>query len=136
MIERDCDLWIESADYRCILTSAAVTDGEATLDSVSARTAAGRFAGLAVDIGRLLTSRGNHVHLVRPGLCSFPVRQYQWANPNLDIITRSARELAELVGDAKTLLPRPGCADGELAWEDVSKAIEFLPDNVVIVPKG
>lgn len=134
MIEKACDLWIEPAEYRCILTSAAVAGGEAVLETPSARTAATRFAGLALDLGRLITARGNHVHVLRPGLCSFPIKQYQWAGPSLQIIERSARELAEIVGTAKTLLPRPGCGDGELKWEDVAKALAFLPDNVIIVP--
>ena len=135
MIEKTCNLWIEPADYRCILTSAAVTNGEAVLESRSARGAAAKFAGLAADLGRLLTARGNHVHLIRPGLCSFPIKQYQWSGPNLQVIARSARELTELVGTAKTLLPRPGCGEGELTWEEVSKAIAFLPDNIVVVPE-
>ena len=133
MIEKACNLWIEPADYRCILTSAAVANGEAVLESRSARAAGERFAGLAADLGRMLTARGNHVHLIRPGLCSFPIKQFQWSGPDLQLITRSARELAELVGVAKTLLPRPGCGDGELAWEAVSKAISFLPDSIVAV---
>lgn len=134
MIEKACDLWIEPAEYRCILTSAAVANGEAVLETPSARIAATRFAGLALDLGRLITARGNHVHLLRPGLCSFPIKQYQWAGPSLQIIERSARELAEIVGTAKTLLPRPGCGDGELKWEDVAKALAFLPNNIIIVP--
>ncbi len=136
MIEKTCDLWIEPAEYRCILTSAAVVNGEAVLESRSALTAAARFAGLATDLGRMLTARGNHVHVIRPGLCSFPIKQYQWSGPNVQIITRSARELCELVGAAKTLLPRPGCADGELEWEQVQQALAFLPDNIVIVNTG
>jgi hypothetical protein len=133
MIEKACNLWIEPADFRCILTSAAVANGEAVLESRSARAAGERFAGLAADLGRMLTARGNHVHVIRPGLCSFPIKQYQWSGPDLNLITRSARELAELVGAAKTLLPRPGCGDGELAWEAVSKALAFLPDTIVAV---
>ena len=133
MIESSCNLWIERADYRCILTSAAVANGEAALETPSARTAAGRFAGLAGDLGRLLTARGNHVHVIRPGLCSFPIKQFQWSGPTLQIIEQSARELGALVGQAKTLLPRPGCGEGQLAWEDVAKVLSSLPDNVVIV---
>jgi len=133
MVEKTCNLWLEPADYRCILTCGAVTGGEAVLESRSAREAASRFSGLAADLGRLITARGNHVHLIRPGLCSFPIKQYQWSGPSLQIIERSARELVELVGNAKTLLPRPGCDEGELKWEDVAKALAFLPDNIVVV---
>ncbi|HPM23590.1 MAG TPA: ADP-ribose-binding protein [Phycisphaerae bacterium] len=133
MIEKNCDLWLEPADYRCILTNAAVSNGEAVLDTPSAQRAAAKFAGLAEDLGRLLTARGNHVHEIRPGLCSFPIKQYQWAGPSLAVIERSARELAQIVGTGKTLLPRPGCGEGELAWEDVAKVLAALPDNVIVI---
>jgi hypothetical protein len=134
MIQKTCNLWLERADYRCILTSGAVGgDGEAALETRSAREAAGKFAGLGADLGRLLTARGNHVHLIRPGLCCFPVKQFQWSGPSLQIIQRSARELAELVKTAKTLLPRPGCGPGELPVPDVVAALSFLPDSIVLV---
>jgi hypothetical protein len=73
------------------------------------------------------------VHLVRPGVVSFPIQQYQWSGPNLQIIERSARQLAGLVGTAKTLLPRPGCGPGQLPWEEVQKALASLPDNVIVI---
>jgi len=134
MKEKACNLWIEPADYRCIPTSGATNDeGAAIMDSGLALEAAKKFHNLEVDLGVLLTSRGNHVHEIRPGLCSFPVQQYQWSGPSLETITRSARELVELVGDAPTLLPRPGCGPGELSWEDVRQALSFLPDNIIVI---
>ena len=133
MVEKTCNLWLEPAVYRCILTSGAVSNGEAVLESRSARTAATKFAGIAEDLGRLLTARGNHVHLIRPGVISFPVKQFQWSGPNLQVIERSGHELADLVKDAKTVLPRPGCEPNELKWEDVAKALAFLPANIIVV---
>ncbi len=133
MIEKACNLWIEPAEYRCVLTSAAVANGEAQFDSRSAVEAAGRFAGLATDLGRLLSARGNHVHLIRPGLCSFPIKQFQWSLPTLAVIERSAQELVAIVGTAKTLLPRPVTDQDNPNWETVAKALSFLPDNVVVV---
>ncbi len=136
MLEKTCHLWLESAAYRCILTSGAVSNGEAVLETRAARAAAGKFAGLAEDLGRLLTARGNHVHLIRPGLLSFPIKQFQWSGPSLQIIERSAHELADIVKEAKTLLPRPGCEPNELKWEDVAKALAFLPDNIIVVTEA
>lgn len=133
MIEKSCNLWLEPADYRCILTSAAVANGEAVLESPSARQAAERYTGLAGDLGRLLNARGNRVHEIRPGVCSFPTRQFRWSGPSLEIIERSARELVELVKDRKALLPRPGCDAGELEWAKVAEKLAFLPDNIIIV---
>ena len=132
MQEKTCNLWSEKADYRCIPTTGATTDdGEAILESNVARQAAQRYAGLAVDLGRLLTSRGNHVHLIRPGLLSFPIQQYAWSGPSLQTIQRSAGELAAIVGDGKTLLPWPG--EGVLVREQVAQALSGLPDNIIVV---
>ncbi len=134
MIEKVCNIWIERADFRCILTSGALTTGgEAIIEGGVAAEAARRFQGVEIDLGRLIASRGNHVHLIRPGLISFPIKQYQWSGPTLQLIERSARQLVALVGNAKTLLPRPGCGPGELAWDDVAKALAFLPDNIIVI---
>lgn len=132
MIEKTCDLWLETAEYRCILTSGAVSNGEAVFDTRSAREANAKFAGLSTDLARLLSQRGNHVHELRPGLLAFPIKQFQWSGPTLQVIERSGRELLEMVGERKTLLPRPGCGPNQLKWEDVSQALSFLPDNIII----
>ena len=134
MIEKPCDLWLEKADYKCILTSGAVDpSGEAILDSASAIAAAKKFAGVATDLGRLISSRGNHVHVIRPGLVSFPIKQFQWSGANLQVIQRSAGELAQLVGASKTLLPRP--LQGAVpTWEQVQPLLAALPDTVIVIP--
>lgn len=134
MKEKTCNLWTERAHYRCIPTTGATTsDGEAILETPVAKEAARRFHGLEADLGRLLTSRGNHVHEIAHGILSFPIQQFSWGGPSLAKIAQSARELAQLVGDKTTLLPRPGCGAGELAWEDVAKALSSLPDNVIVI---
>jgi len=134
MREKTCNLWTERAEYRCIPTTGATTaDGEAILETRIAREAVQRFNGLAVDLGRLLTSRGNHVHVIRPGLLSFPVQQFAWGGPSVQVIARSARELRALVGEATVLLPRPGVGEDALAWEVVAKVLSDLPDNVTVV---
>lgn len=134
MIEKVCNLWLEAAEYRCIPTSGQTTpSGEAIMTSGIALEATRKYAGVEIDLGRLIVSRGNHVHVIRPGLVSFPVMQYAWAGPSVQIITRSAHELVDLVGTAKTLLPRPGCGPGELEWAKVAEALAFLPDNIIVI---
>jgi len=134
MQEKVCNLWIEKADFRCIPTTGATNDaGSAVMTTGVALEAAKKFYNIEVDLGMLLTSRGNHAHLVRPGLVSFPIQQYAWSGPNLQVIERSAHELVQLVGEAKTLLPRPGCGPGQLRWEDVAKVLAFLPDNIIVI---
>ena len=134
MQEKVCNLWIEAADFRCIPTSGALqSDGTALMDSGLAKEATQRHSGVELDLGRLIASRGNHVHLIKPGLVSFPFKQFEWSAPSLDIIRRSARQLATIVGTAKTLLPRPGCGPNELSWESVREALSTLPDNVIVI---
>ncbi len=134
MVEKVCNLWLEPAAFRCILTNGSITPaGEAILEHRTAQEAVSRYAGVAQDLGHLLASRGNQVHVIRPGVVSFPVMQSQYSLPSLPIIERSARQLVELVGSQQTLLPRPGCDAGQLAWEDVAKVLAFLPDNIIVI---
>lgn len=133
MIEKVCNLWIESAEYRCIPTTGAVEQGEAVLDNPIAEEAGQRLAGFATDLGRLITSRGNHVHMVRPGVISFPIKQFAWQGVTIQILQRSAQELASLVGDAKTLLPRPPLGGSDPTWEEVASALGTLPDNIIVI---
>lgn len=134
MNEKVCNLWMESADWRCIPTIGAITgDGSAIMESPLEREAAQKYSNLAGDLGSMLASRGNHVHELRPGLLSFPVKQYQWSGVNLPIVERSARELIALVGKSKTLLPRPLCGDGDPPWEELAKVLSILPDNIIVI---
>ncbi|MBI4717797.1 MAG: ADP-ribose-binding protein [Planctomycetes bacterium] len=134
MIEKTCNLWLESATWRCIPTSGATTpDGSAILDSGLGKEAVQKFFNLDADLGRLLTSCGNHVHELRPGLLSFPIKQYHWSGVNLPILQRSAQELAAKVGTAKTLLPRPPLGPTDPPWEEIAKALASLPDNIIVV---
>lgn len=133
MIEKVCNLWIEKADYRCIPCSGAVEEGEAVMKSGIALDASKKYPSLPGDLGRVLTSRGNHVHEIRPGMLSFPVKQYEWQAIQIPIVARSANELKELVGDKKTLLPRPHLTPNDPPWEKIAEALGELPDNIIVV---
>lgn len=106
------------------------------MDSPIAQEALQRYQSLDADLGRLLSSRGNHVHELRPGLASFPVKQYQWSGVDVNIAMRSGHELCELVGDAVTLLPRFTPNANDPPWETIAAALSFLPDNIIIVQHG
>ncbi len=108
MMEKVCNLWLEPADYRCILTTGVLTpDGMAVMDAGVAKEAAQKFSGIEIDLGRALSSRGNHVHEIRPGILNFPIQQFEWSGPGLTIIARAGHALVELVGESKALRPRP-----------------------------
>lgn len=134
MKEKIGDLWLEPADFRCIPTSGATDqNGCALFDSPWALEAAQRYRDLDADLGRLLAARGNHVHVLRPGLLSFPVKQFQWSGVSVPVVQRSARELCALVGEATTVLPRLVDKDDDATWELVLNTLSSLPDNILIL---
>ena len=134
MVKKVCNLWSEKAEWRCIpCTGALSDDGAAVMDSGVALEATQRYHHIEYDLGRLIASRGNHVHVIRPGVASFPIKQYAWAGLSLPTIERSARQLVALVGDARTLLPRPASSEADMPWENIAAALAFLPDNVIVI---
>jgi len=131
------NFWITKADYRCIPVSGALTpEGAAILDSTIAKQAADRFANLDGDLGRMVAATGSHVYVIRPGVLSFPVKRYLWSALDLEIIKRSGRELAQIVGESKTLLPMPDFGAAGPTAEQIVEALSFLPDNVTLLTPG
>jgi hypothetical protein len=103
------------------------------MDTGPALEATKKFQGIDADLGRMITSRGNHVHVLRPGLLSFPIKQYLWSGANIGIITRSGHELVALAAGAITLLPRFGGAENDPPWAEIAQALAFLPDNIIVI---
>lgn len=69
---------------------------------------------------------------------AFPVKHHWKEEADLELIFRSAVSLkhkACSMPEKKFLLPRPGCGNGRLKWDDVKSVLEsvLLPDNVCIV---
>lgn len=111
-----------------ITTNGQVTrDGRAALGRGCAREAGERFPWLAKRLGALIRDHGNHVHYLGEGLVSFPVEHSPFENPDLRLIERSAKELAELAareGWPMVIVPRPGCGGGGLDWREVRPVLE------------
>jgi hypothetical protein len=68
---------------------------------------------------------------------SFPVKYNWYEKADLNIIKNSAYDLAQAIEDygwEKVLLPRPGCGNGQLDWEEVMPIIApFFPHDRVWV---
>lgn len=118
------------------------------MNSGIALEAAQRFIGLSSELGRLITSRGNHVQIIRPEIVAFPVKQYEWQEVVPKIVKQSIQELLELVGDNRTLLPRSGvspCPERtpatdwrfldkhNTAWQEIENILLSLPDTIIVV---
>jgi hypothetical protein len=145
MIEVTGNLWDYPADVRVITTNGAVRkDGCCVMGRGCALEATQRYPHIALALGRLIQQRGNIPHLlVRPtaesaGVWSFPVKHHWREQADLDLIRRSAEILvAECCAYADDwtdrgpviVMPRPGCGNGRLKWDDVRPILQEILDD-------
>lgn len=145
------ELWemAPAFDAVCITTNGwTKTNGEAVMGRGVAKEAAQRYEGIAKTLGLFLQKRGNYPHILvhdKPSIVSFPVKpvwgpngEMGWkAKADVDLIRDSAEALmllADEEGWKSIALPRPGCGNGGLKWEDVKLVIEpILDDRVTVV---
>jgi len=135
------DLWKYKGDIICITTNGVVTgQGKLVMGRGSAEEAKERFPGLDKLAGELVKTNGNIAQFVTLNLYIFPTKRHFVERADVRIIKRSALQLAR---DAKLhpekifILPRPGCGNGGLEWENVRPIIgPILPDNVHVITRG
>jgi hypothetical protein len=142
MREQTIDLWAPALDgaWRGITTNGVVRhDGACVMGRGCAREAKQRFPHLPYDLGSVIRKHGNIPWQFGPErLFSFPVK-HAWHEPadprlitaSVAVLDRWAREAPEEV----FYLPRPGCGNGQLRWEQVAPLCQGLPDNVVVITK-
>jgi len=130
----------------CITTNGDINkSGYAVMGRGVALQAKTKYPGLASNLGTKIKTWGNApfggVISRVPLLFSFPVK-YHWRDgADLSLIKWSTQVLGTYIrtgmGRNRTvLLPRPGCGNGGLDWEDVEPIISRLPDNVWVVSNG
>lgn len=146
MKEEVVDLWSVICDARVVTTNGTVRrDGKAVMGRGCAREAVDLDPGVAARLGHSLFIGGNHVHVIsetaenKPLLLSFPVKHHWRQQADLKLIEQSAHELVHAANtfDLKTVvLPRPGCGNGRLSWDDVKPVIApILDDRFTVVHK-
>jgi len=141
------DIWKADDDYVVITTNGAVRrDGAAVMGRGVALQAKLRYQGIEFILGNFLKTYGNHVKLItglHPIIISFPVKHHWRQKADLKLISQSARELVQLIDLRVRLgygnpvgnlfpsvaLPRPGCGNGQLEWEDVRPIVRTILDN-------
>jgi hypothetical protein len=125
----------------CITTNCCVTkNGRAVMGKGIALQAKLRIPDIDLDLGCWLRSYPTGgVHLLDNGkIMVFPTK-YDWRLKSpISLIQRSAYQLglgAKAHSDWTFILPRPGCANGGLEWEEVRPLLKDLPDNVWIIER-
>lgn len=137
------NLWTVQADWLCITTNGNIKkNGSAVMGAGCAAAAVDRFSGIAVRLGELLQTKGNHVHFLgqygSQRVYSFPTK-HNWQYPaDLALLKRSAAELWLQWADWRfiydvemsVVIPRPGCGHGQLTWQQVQPGLsEALPSD-------
>lgn len=142
MREARGNLWKLDSDLVVITTNGFVkNNGEAVMGRGCALEARQQYPNLPAQLGERLTRFGNHVHVfLLPDdywLATFPVKHNWFERADPELIWRSAYELVDQVsaGNFKqVVLPRPGCGNGLLRWEDIRHRLdEILDDRFTVV---
>lgn len=144
MLEVTGNLWDFKVHNMCITTNGFVKkDGRAVMGAGCAKEAVDKYKlwDLPLSLGTLIKDNGNifqRMHVGNPhSLWAFPVKHNWWEKADTKLIERSCKQLAEYV--AKTgyrfILPRPGCGNGGLDWEQDVKPIcqQYLGDRIMVV---
>ena len=148
MIEVTGNLWTYPADVRVITTNGTVKkNGECVMGRGCAAEAKRRFPLIASELGDHIRKNGNvpcHFmgDLYDCDIITFPVKHQWFQRADPALIAQSAKTLLQLLefeaGDITICLPRPGCGNGGLRWEDVKPILEPILDDrfhVITFPK-
>ena len=154
MIEDTGDLWDYPADAVVITTNGYVkNNGQAVMGRGCAREAADKWPFLPMILGEAIKEFGNEVfiwglqdidedteELRFNNIITMPVKYNWWEPANLILIQKSATDLkteADLWHFDSVVMPRPGCGNGGLEWDDVKPIIEeILDDRFVAITYG
>lgn len=141
---------LQQAKIICITTNGFVKrNGECVMGRGIAKQIANAIPSVPYILGNKITNKGNHIHvlgcvhskkLMFDGhwLVSFPVKHVWWEDADPELIRRSALELKQLMKgrNQNVLIPRPGCGNGHLKWQDVKPILEEVfggDDRFIIV---
>jgi hypothetical protein len=133
-------LWVFPADIRVITTNGFTKkNGEAVMGRGCALEAAKRYPDFPKLLGEMLRKVGNIPHNFyfserSEEIWTFPVKHAWYEKADLRLIEASAKYFADYFShpehaDTRIVIPRPGCGNGQLRWEDVKPVLEPLLDD-------
>lgn len=138
MKEATGNLWKYPSDAIVITTNGTVKrNGEAVMGRGCAAEAKDRYPTMPTVLGNMLQVTGNQSYawafpMTNIVLITMPVK-HEWHNQaDIRLIIRSAYEIVMHVDRLKRksiVMPRPGCGNGGLKWEDVKPKIEEILDD-------
>ena len=135
------DIWNhhKNGAWICVTTNGTIRgDGACIMGRGVALQAKQRYPQLQYEIGANISCNGNHCYVLEKyRIITFPVKWCYNNKANINLISESAHELMAILdkyGIRKVYLPKPGCNNGKLNWDDVKAVIKpILDERVVIV---
>lgn len=139
------NLWDFPADVRVITTNGTVKkNGEVVMGRGCAKEAKDKYPWLPKRIGKKIQNVGNRLFIIYDlrfphgeVLITFPVKYNWWDQADLGLIEVSCAQLemaATLNGFKKIVMPRPGCGNGKLSWEEVKPILQkYLDDRFYVI---
>lgn len=144
MLEEKGELWNMhlAGDWIAITTNGTIKkNGEVVMGRGCAYEAKNIYPQLPKMLGDYISYSGNIVHMIASHkIFSFPVKDNWWEKGNLKLIEKSAIELLAIMNSfpiiKKVYVPRPGCGNGKLKWEDVKPILEkHWDDRFIVITK-
>lgn len=137
MIEITGDLFEQECDAICITTNGHVKkDGTCVMGRGCAKEALERWPNIGKVLGAKITARKNQCYLLgyvgKFAVASFPVKHHWRQNADLDLIEQSCKQIKQLADKHNwkvIVIPRPGCGNGKLDWEQVKPILKQELDN-------
>lgn len=139
MIEVKGNLWKYPCDHHGISTNGTIkSNGEAVLGRGCALEAKIRFPHLPKELGEQLKFKGNRVHyFAKYTMFTIPVKKQWFEKADLELINQSVLEMhhfaTRVFPKDIICIPRLGCGNGGLNWDDVKPIMAILPDNVKVI---
>lgn len=138
MIEVRGNLWTFPAQARIITTNGFIKkNGECVMGRGCAQEAKTKWPDLPLMLGQAIQGNGNEafwfpIPSEHEPLITFPVKHKWFEKADLDLIRKSATKIAGMTALKRLkviVLPRPGCGNGQLLWEDVKPVLEPILDD-------
>lgn len=128
-------------DAVCVTTNGIIKrNGQAVMGAGVALACVKNYPSSSKSLGDKLIENGNIVQVIietnRGPILSFPTKDHWKDKSDMKLIKSSCSQLMDFVDERKlknVLLPRPGCSNGGLIWENVKKEIETLLDDRVTI---
>lgn len=138
MLEKVGDIWKSGAEYICITTNGVVkSNGELVMGAGIAKECKEKYPEIPKIWGGMVKECGNRVYMWDHWkLFSFPTK-YDWKHPSdIELIKKSCEQLLLIVNRQhinSVALPKPGCGNGGLNWNDVKKVVGAMLDDRFII---